>query len=168
MNSKYLLVLTNHETIVKETIVGQMRKTAHLLPKHHTSNNSSPRAPQAATQRNGVLDVDMRLDGEGALVVASQHVERHAGDEVVLRVEVDVAGALALALVRDAAVERLVGRGALGAVDGDMQLEVDGEGEADDVETGADVGARARGLDDKGVHLWGGCLLEAIPFVGGR
>lgn len=93
--------------------------------------------------------MNVRLSGEGALVVASQHVERDARDEVAGGVERDVARVLALALVGEAAVER-VRRGADGAVDGHGELEVDGQGEADDVEARADVGGRRRRADREG------------------
>lgn len=93
----------------------------------------------------------MRLDGKRALVVASQNVERNAGDEVALRVEADVGGAFALALIGQLAVERVLG-GLFRAVDCDVELEVYGEGEANDIEAGADVGARAGRLDGEGLH----------------
>lgn len=93
----------------------------------------------------------MCLDGELALVVASEDVESDTGDEVVLGIEGDVVRSFTLAFVCDAAVERVLGR-RLCAVNGDFELEVDGQGQTNDVEAGANVGARARRLDDKFLH----------------
>jgi hypothetical protein len=96
--------------------------------------------------------MDVRLDGEAALVVASQHVERNPGDEVVLRIQANILGALTLALVRHPAVERVFGPG-LGAINRDMQLEIHGEGKANDVEARTNVGAGAGRLDHEGLHF---------------
>jgi hypothetical protein len=143
-------VALDHEAEVEEAVEVEV-EVADLAAEHDTGDDGRTRAAEAAAQGDGVLDVYVRLDGEHALAVAAQDVQRHAGDEVDGRVEADVSGALALALVGDAAVERLRGRG-LGPVDGDVQLEVDGQGEADDIEAGADVGRRRRRLDDEGLH----------------
>lgn len=123
----------------------------NLLPKHDARDDSSARAPEPAAQRDGVLDMHVGLDGEGALVVAPEDVEGDAGDEVPRGVEGDVA-VLALALVGHAAVEGVLGRGG-GAVDGHGELEVYREGEAYDVESGADVGRGAGGADGEGFLL---------------
>lgn len=100
--------------------------------------------------------MDVRLDGEAALIVASQDVERDPGDEVVLRIQANIVGAFTLALVRHSAVERVFGL-CLGAINRDMQLEIHGEGKANDVEAGANVGAGARRLDHERLH--GGRML---------
>jgi len=136
----------NHQTVVEQAVVVEVVQAADLLAQQHAGHDGGAGASQATAQGDRVLDVDVGLDGEGALVMASQHIQRDPGDEVDLGVEADVV--LALALVGDAAVQRLGGRG-LGAVDGDVQLEVDGEGEADDIEAGADVGAGRGRLDDE-------------------
>lgn len=128
-----------------------MVQLAQLTAQKDTSHHSRAGASQPSAQRDRVLDVDVRLDGECALVVAAQDVEGDAGEQVALRVEADVRAALALALVGDAAVEGLLGA-RLGAIDGDVQLEVDRQGEADDVEARANVGAGARCLDSEGLH----------------
>lgn len=107
--------------------------------------------------------MDVRLDGEAALVVASQHVERNPGDEVVLRIQANIVGALTLALVRHPAVERVFGPG-LGAINRDMQLEIHGERKANDVEAGADVGAGAGRLDHEGLHC--GSFVRVRPRSG--
>lgn len=136
-----------------------MVQPTHLLPQHDARHDRRTRAPQAAAQRDGVLDVHVRLSGEGALAVAPQHVQRDAGDEVAGWVERNIARVLALALIRNAAVERVLrGRG---AVNGHGQLEVDGEGEPDDVEARPDVGRRARRADREGLRgrhcCWRAC-----------
>lgn len=123
-----------------------MVQLANFLAQLHASHHSSSRAAQPPPQRNRVLDMDVRLDGEAALVVASQDVERNPGDEVVLRIQANIVGAFTLALVRHSAVERVFGPG-LGAINRDMQLEVHGEGKANDVEAGPNVGAGAGRLD---------------------
>lgn len=98
-----------------------MVQAADLLPQHHAGHDGGAGAPQPAAQWDGVLDVHVSLGGEGSLVVATQNVQGHAGDEVPGGVEGDVVRVLALALVGDAAVER-EGRGRGGAVDGHGQL----------------------------------------------
>lgn len=123
-----------------------MKQFSSFLSEKDAGHDGSARATKTPAERDRVLDVDVRLDGERALVVASQDVEGDARDEVALRVEADVARVLALALVCDSAVERVL-RGRLGAVDGDVQLEVDGQRQANDVEAGANVGAGAGRLD---------------------
>lgn len=145
--------LTNHEAVVKQAVIVEVLQSSDLAAQDNTSNHSSTGATQATAKGDGVLDVNMGLDGEISLVVASQDVEGDAGKQVGLGVEADVAGALSLSLVRDPAVERVLRLG-LGAVDGDVQLEVHREGEADDIEARANVGAGAGGLDDKRFHDW--------------
>lgn len=127
-------------------------QTADLLAELNTGNDSGAGGTQTSSEGDGVLDVHMSLDGEAALVVAAEDVESNTGDQVDLGIQADIL--LALALVRDAAVQRLV-RSRLGAVDGDMELQVHGQGQANDVEAGANVGARARRLDDELFNLLG-------------
>ena len=127
-------------------------QSADLLAELDTGDDSSTGRTQTSSEGDGVLDMHMSLDGEAALVVAAEDVESNTGDKVHLGIQADIL--LALALVGDAAVKRLV-RGRLGAVDGDMELQVHGQGQADDVEAGADVGARARRLDDELFDLLG-------------
>lgn len=138
---------TNHETIVKEAIIVKL-ETTNLITQNNTSHNSSAGATQATAERNGVLDVDVCLWGKVALIVTSQNVESNSGDEVHLRIEADVGRPLTLTLVGDSAVERVLGP-TLGPINGDVQLKIDREGEADNIKAGADVGARAGGLDDE-------------------
>lgn len=121
-------------------------QTADLLAKLDTGDDGGAGGTQASSEGDGVLDVHMGLGGEVALVVAAKDVESHAGNEVHLGIQADVL--LSLALVGDAAVQRLVRR-RLGAVDGDMELQVHGQGQANDVEAGANVGARAGRLNDE-------------------
>lgn len=87
--------------------------------------------------------------GEFPLAVALEDVEGNTGNKIGLGIEADFL--LALAFVGNTATERvdLLGSG----FGGDVQLEVDREGEADNVEAGADVGGRARNLDDAR-HGW--------------
>lgn len=127
---------------------------ANLLPKHDSGNNRGPRAAEPATERDRVDDVHVGGSRESALVMAAQDVERNARYQVHLGVETDVAGfVLALALVRDAAIERILGfLGARCPVYRDVQLQVHGQGQPDDVEARADVGRRARRADYEGLH----------------
>jgi len=53
--------------------------------------------------------VHVCFNGEGALLVASQHVERGAGDEVVVCIQWNVVGAVAF--VGEFAVQRIRGGG---------------------------------------------------------
>lgn len=48
-----------------------MMQLSSLLPQEHTSNYSSSGATKSSAEGNGVLDMDVRLDGERSLVVAS-------------------------------------------------------------------------------------------------
>lgn len=130
-------ILTNHQAIVKQAVIVQLLEPTALLAEQHTGHNSRTRGSQATAQRNGVDNVDVRLDGEAALVVAAEDVEGHAGQQVDVRVEADFTGALSF--VGDSAVER-VRRRRLGAVNGDVQLEVHGQREANHVEARANVG----------------------------
>lgn len=117
-----------------------------LLAQQHAGHHGSARRAQAATQRNWVLDVYMGLHREGSLLVATQDIEGHSGQQVRIRIETDLV--LTLALIRDAAVERILRLG-LGPVNGDMQLQVHGKCEAYDVEARPDVGGRTWHLDDE-------------------
>jgi len=141
-----------------------MFQPAALLAEHDASNDSSTAGPKTAAQRNRVLDMHMGLTGKGALVVAAQHVQGDTGEQVDLRVKRDLVGALALTLVGDAAVERVCRR-LFGTVDGNVQLQIHRQGEADDVEAWANVGGGARGLDDEGLdgHC-DGVTDPAVPF----
>lgn len=117
-----------------------------LLAQQHASHHGSARRTQAAAQRDWVLDVHMGLHREGTLLVAPQDVEGHSSQQVRIRIEADLV--LTLALIRDAAVERILRLG-LGPVNGDMQLQVHGKSKAYDVEARPDVGGRAWHLDDE-------------------
>lgn len=141
--------LTDHETKVKQAVVIQVVQLAALLAQQHAGDHGGARRSQAPPQGDGVLDVHVGLDGEGPLVVAPQHVEGDAGDEVDLGVEADVARVLAFPLVRHPAVERF-GRRCLAPVDRDVQLQVHGQCETDYIEAGANVGAGAWGFDYEG------------------
>jgi hypothetical protein len=152
--------LTNHQTEIKQPLGREMVQAAALLAQHDARDDGGARRPEPAAQRDGVLDVHVGLGGEAALVVAAQHVQGDARDEVDLRVEADLVGALALALVRDAAVERVL-RPPRGPVDGNVQLQVHRQRQADDVEARADVGAGARRLDDEGLGL---CHGDDVSF----
>jgi hypothetical protein len=75
--------------------------------------------------------------------MAAKHIDGGTSDEVVFGDERDISGAHTL--VRDAAVQRVFRR-RLGC-DCNLQLEVEVEGKANDVEAGANVGRRARDSD---------------------
>jgi len=133
---------------------------ARLFAQQDTGDDGGSRRTKTPPERDGVLDVDMGLDGEAALVVTTQDVEGDAGEQVDFGVEADIPRVFALALVRDPAVERVVGL-LLGTVDGDMQLQVHGQGQADDVEAGPDICARAGRLDNERLdrHCACSCLV---------
>lgn len=78
--------------------------------------------------------------------MALEDVEGGAGDEVAVGIQADFI--LTLALVGYATVER-AGFGG-GIVGSDVKFEVNGEGEANDIEAGADVGGGAGNFDDAG------------------
>lgn len=110
---------TYHQAIVKQSVNVKIVQAADFFPQHYASHDSSARTSQTPAERYWVLNMDMSLDGELALFVTSKDVEGDAGDEVVLRIEADIIRALALPLVRDPTVQRVL-RAALGAVDGDV------------------------------------------------
>lgn len=112
---------------------------AHGVAQQHTGHDGSTRGAQAASKRDGVVDVHMGFHGEGSLVMAPQNVESDAGEKVGGGVEGYFARLSALALVGDFAVQGFL-RGGLGPVNGDGQLEVYGQGQSNDVEARADVG----------------------------
>lgn len=91
------------------------------------------------------------LDGERALIVASQDVEGDTGDQVDLRVKGDLLCAFALVLIGDGAVQWQLGR-SLGGIDRDVEFEVEGQCQADHIEAGANVGGGARGSNDERRH----------------
>lgn len=68
--------------------------------------------------------MDMGLDREGSLAMASKYVESNTGDQVHLGIQTDFLGALAQVFISDHAVQRLLGI-RLGRINGDMQLEVE-------------------------------------------
>lgn len=131
-----------------------MVESTALLAQQHASHHGGARGPQTTAKRDWVLDVHMGLHREGTLLVASQDVEGHSSQQVRIRIEADLV--LTLALICDAAVERILGLG-LGPVNGDMQLQVHGEGEAYDVEARANVGGRTWHLDNEGFGGHGCC-----------
>ena len=156
---------TNHEAKVKQPILIQLGQPTNLLPQQNPRDDSGPATPQTPTQRYRILDVDMCLEGKLALVMASEDVERDAGEEVIGRVERNVVAVFALALVRQPAVVRVLGC-RFRSVDGDVELEVDCEGEADHVEARADVGGGAGDFEDKGVHRGGSGVFSAVGREG--
>lgn len=90
----------------------------------------------------------MSLRGKHTLAMAPQDVNGDAGDEIDLGVQTYITGTLAFSLVRNATVEWLAGL-ALGPVNGDVQFQVHGKGQADHIETRSDVCARAWCPNDK-------------------
>lgn len=94
----------------------------------------------------------MRIGRECALVMTSQHIQSHAGDQIDFGVKADLLFASAQILICDYAVEGVfvvLERGR-GRVDCDVDFEVEGEREADDVEAWADVGGGAGDADAEG------------------
>jgi hypothetical protein len=87
-----------------------MQSTA-LLAQQHAGDHGSTRRAQTTAKGDRVLDVHMGLHREGSLLVAPQDVEGHPGQQIGIRIEADLARVLALALIRDAAVERTLGPG---------------------------------------------------------
>lgn len=163
-------VALDHQAVVEDAGLGEAQ-LAGLIGEDDAGNDSRARGAETATERDGVNDVDVGVLGEDALAVAAEDVECDFRDEVDLRVERDVR--CALALVRYAAVERE--RGGFGGIDGDLQLEVHRQSEADDIKARANVGRRAWSSDCKfrgghGVKVEGlfGVRIEAIgklPWV---
>lgn len=139
---------TNHQAVVEQAVLAQAQLT-DLVRQHYTGDNGRARRSQTPTKRNRVDDMHGGLDGESALVMAAEDIEGDAGDEVNLGVEANLLGGLALVLVGDGAVKREC-RGALGRVDSDVDIEMEGQGQADHIEAGTDVGGGARGSNDEG------------------
>ena len=131
-----------HEAEVQHARLGQLQ-VADLVRQVHTSHDGGGRRAQPAAQRDGVLDVNVGLGGECADAIAAEDVDGGAGDEVVFGDEGHIFGAHTL--VGDLAVEGVLRALLLG--DGDLELKVQVEGESNDVEARANVGRRARHLD---------------------
>lgn len=123
-NKVYKKGLTNHQTVIQQSLFAQA-KVAHRVTQHHTGHDCSTRRSQTPTQWDGVGDVYLGLHGEGALIVASQDVQCHSGDQVNLGVQADLLGTLAQILIGDLAVQGELGRG-LGVIHGDREFHVEG------------------------------------------
>ena len=146
----------HHQDMIQQPTLGQTQ-LAHLICQDRAAHNGTRAAAESTAERDTVHNLDSGGGREGALARASQDVERNASDEIDFWVEADLAGAGAF--VFDLAVERLCGeRG----VDCDVELEINVEGEADNVEAAADVGAGAGHANDKG------CLPGSGSHVGER
>ena len=137
-------VALDHQAVVEDAGLGEA-ELARFIGEDDAGDDGRARGAEAATEGDGVYNVDVGVLGEDALAVAAEDVECNFRDEVDFGVEGDVGRALAL--VGYAAVERE--RGGIGGVDGDFQLEVHREGEADDIEARANVGRRAWSSDCK-------------------
>lgn len=77
---------TDHETEIEKSIVVQVVQTANLFAKHDAGDHSGTRGTETSTQRDGVDDVHVRLDGERALVMTSQDVQGDSGNQVSGRI----------------------------------------------------------------------------------
>lgn len=141
-SSDVIGVALDHQAVVEDASLGEA-ELASLIGEDDAGDDGGARGAEAAAEGDGVDDVDVGVLGEDALAVAAEDVEGNFRDEVDLWVEGDVW--CALALVGYAAVERE--GGGFGGVDGDFQLEVHREGEADDIEARANVGRGARSSD---------------------
>lgn len=111
----------DHQTIVHHSVLGEA-ELADSVAEHDAGHDGRAGGAETASERDGVVDVNMGVRREGALVVALEDVESGAGDEVVVGEEGDFGGAVAG--VGDGAVEG--GEGKVG-LRGDGELEPDGE-----------------------------------------
>lgn len=68
--------------------------------------------------------MDMGLDREGSLAMASKYIQSYTGDQVHIGIQTDLLSALALVVIGDHAIQRLL-RGRLGRINGDLELEVE-------------------------------------------
>lgn len=78
------------------------------MSKYDACRHCRTGATQATSERNRVRDVHMYWHGKFVVIMAAQHVERHARDQVVFRLQGHFGRTVAL--IRDAAIERWRGR----------------------------------------------------------
>lgn len=148
-------VALDHQAVIEDAGLGET-KLAGFIGEDDAGDDGGARGPETAAEGDGVDDMDVGVLGEDTLAVAAEDIECDFRDEVDLWIERHVGRALAL--VGYAAVERE--RGGFGGVDGDLQLEVHRESEADNIEARANVGRGARSSDcefrgDHGVQVEG-------------
>ena len=68
--------------------------------------------------------MDLSLDGECPLVMASQDVQSYASDQIGLGIHADLLGAFALVIGGNDAIQGILG-GRLGGINGNMELEME-------------------------------------------
>lgn len=134
----------NHKAVIQHARLRQSQVPNDVCQRNTTDDSTGTRS-QAPAQRHRIDNVHIRRRGEGPLSRTPQDIERDAGDQVVLRIQADFSSGIAF--VGKHTVEGLPGRGGIVC---DVDLEVDAQCEADDIEPGANVGGRARDFDDRG------------------
>lgn len=99
--------------------------------------------------------MDVGLDREGSLAMASKYIQSYTGDQVHVGIQTDLLSALALVVIGDHAIQRLL-RGRFGRINGDLELEIEREGQANHIESGTDIGGRTGRSDNEGRCHCGG------------
>ena len=99
--------LTDHQTIIQETILAESKLT-YLISQHYTSHNGSARRTETPTEGDRVYNVHMGLSRECPLAMASKYVKCYAGDQVDLGVQTDLLGTVAQVVICDATVKWLL------------------------------------------------------------
>ena len=130
----------DHKSEVEDPWLREAEAT-HYIGQENASDDCGSGRAKASSERDWIVDLDVRLWWEGMFFVAAEDVEGGPGEEVVLWVKVDVGGADAV--VGDGAIEWDGWVGRTGG-HGDFELEVHRQCEADDIEARAceEVGVR--------------------------
>ncbi len=136
-------VALDHEGEVEEAGGGQVECGERVAEEDAGDDGGAGRA-EAAAEGDGVADADGEVGGEARDGVAAEEVERDARGEVLVGVERDLVGALAVVVQHGVRVLCRRGREWVG----DVEVEEEREREADDVEAGSDV-RRRRGHADR-------------------
>lgn len=131
----------DHEGVVLDALFRELEVSQGGSEEHACDYGGGGRS-KTATKGDLVDDVDVDDGGGEGEVVGEEDVERHARDEVLVGIEGSFACAFAGVAEDDLA------RGGGGRSEGDVEGEVEREGEAEDVESGSDVGGRGWDADD--------------------
>lgn len=132
-------VTLDHECVIEHTRAGKAER-AKGIAEEDASDDRGTRRTETAAERDLVVRVDVAEGAwKGAVVIAAEDVQRDAGEEVAVRVEGDLVCAFACVADLEGPTRRR------SKLNGEREME--GEGEADHVKAGSDVGRGGRDFD---------------------
>lgn len=133
-------VALDHEGIVLDAVLRQLQ-VAERVPEQDARDDGSGRRAHSSTKGYLVVDLDRDMGGREGQAVREEDVEGDAGDQVLVRVERGVSGALTGVREGDFALGFRARR------ERDAEGEVAREGETEDIKARSDVGRRRRDSD---------------------